>query len=272
MEQGLGPMTFNGLRFALGAISLTAPKDYPAKRFEEAWNQVLLYSEHTWGAYCSVRKPDIPFTADQWTVKKSYATTANLLSRQLLLDAAQVTSEVKPVQTSDPVDIYNTTAFTRSDVTLLSPEVARGISTLADEKGKEGVPVQRLKTGDLAVWVEGLPPFSGRRYVAATKPAPLPAEAVRVTPTTLENERIFVRLDPKTGSIVELRRKSLEHSSCTRGHTLSLILFPIKNPKLVPAKPRRRRIINHLAPSTGVSKGLVKCAFTPEILENRYCK
>ena len=32
------------------------PSRYPAKRFEEAWNNVLLYSEHTWGAYCSISR------------------------------------------------------------------------------------------------------------------------------------------------------------------------------------------------------------------------
>jgi alpha-mannosidase len=226
-ETALNRASSERLTQAQALWAMTAPMDYPAKRFEEAWNQVLLYSEHTWGAYCSVRKPNIPFTADQWTVKQSYATSANLLSRQLLLDAAQVTSELNPVQASNPVDVYNTTAFTRSEVTVLCEEVARGISTLADEKSQEAVPVQRLTTGDLAVWVEGLPPFSGRRYVASTKPASRAAEAVRVTPTTLENDRLFVRLDATTGSIGELRLKGLEQNfvDASGGHALNDYLY-----------------------------------------------
>ena len=65
------------------------PTGYPPQRFGEAWNNVLLYSEHTWGAWCSVWEPTNPFTLDQWTIKQGYATTANHLARQLLGEAAQ---------------------------------------------------------------------------------------------------------------------------------------------------------------------------------------
>ena len=37
--------------------ALLDPSSYPAQRFEQAWNNVLLYSEHTWGAWCSVTEP-----------------------------------------------------------------------------------------------------------------------------------------------------------------------------------------------------------------------
>ena len=33
------------------------PRRYPAAKFEQAWTNVLLYSEHTWGAYCSISQP-----------------------------------------------------------------------------------------------------------------------------------------------------------------------------------------------------------------------
>jgi len=191
--------------------AMTAPQHYPVKRFEEAWNQVLLYSEHTWGAHCSITKPTIPFTTDQWTIKQSYATAANMQSRLLLLDAVQVTSDIKPVQASKPIDLYNTTAFTRSEVAIVPEEVALKVSGLVDEKGK-AVPVQRLKNSDLAVWVEGLAPFSGRRYSAASKPATLASNELRVTSNTLENNHLFIRLDPTTGGIIELKVKGFEQN------------------------------------------------------------
>jgi alpha-mannosidase len=210
-ETALNRASSERLTQAQALWAMTSPKQYPVKRFEEAWNQVLLYSEHTWGAHCSITKPTIPFTTDQWTIKQSYATVANLLSRQLILDAAQVNTEIKPVQSSKPVDVYNTTAFLRSEVTFFSEEVALKISALADAQGK-AVPVQRLKSDDLAVWVEGLAPYAGRRYIATTKPATLPTNGVRVTASTLENEQLFIRLDPKTGGIIELRRKGLDQN------------------------------------------------------------
>jgi alpha-mannosidase len=210
-ETALNRASSERLTQAQALWAMTAPQHYPVKRFEEAWNQVLLYSEHTWGAHCSITKPTIPFTTDQWTIKQSYATAANVQSRLLLLDAAQVTSDIKPIQASEPVDVYNTTAFTRSEVTIVPHEVSPNISALTDAKGK-AAPLQRLKNGDLAVWVETLAPFSGRRYSAASKPATLASNELRVTSNTLENDRLFIRLDPTTGGIIELKVKGFEQN------------------------------------------------------------
>ncbi|MBM3891817.1 MAG: hypothetical protein FJ388_22100, partial [Verrucomicrobia bacterium] len=163
------------------------PKRYPAKRFEEAWNNVLLYSEHTWGAYCSVSQPANPFTADQWTIKQSYATVANLQSRQLLSDASVARDPVAtPVarhsvagnNKSDEsrhgvagyVDIFNTTSWPRSELVLIPHEISEGRNFVTDDQDQP-VPAQRLITRELAVFVRNLQPFSGRRYTL-TKDAP----------------------------------------------------------------------------------------------------
>ncbi len=210
-ETALNRASSERLTQAQALWAMTAPQGYPVKRFEEAWNQVLLYSEHTWGAHCSIHQPNIPFTTDQWIIKQSYATAANLHSRQLILDAAQFSSDVISVHGSHPVDLYNTTAFPRSEVVVVSQEVSRGLSSLIDAQGNV-VPVQRLKDGTLAVWVDGLAPFSGRRYLPGPNPATSVPNDLRVTSTTLENDRIFIRLDEKSGGIVDLKVKGVERN------------------------------------------------------------
>ena len=53
---------------------------------EEAYRDLSLYDEHTWGAFNSVNQPDHPFTRTQWNHKagyayNGYATTHELLTR-----------------------------------------------------------------------------------------------------------------------------------------------------------------------------------------------
>ncbi|RYG47093.1 hypothetical protein EON79_08320 [bacterium] len=45
-------------------FAMDRPGSYPAEAFLEAWRNVLLYSEHTWGAYNSVSEPDSEFVRD----------------------------------------------------------------------------------------------------------------------------------------------------------------------------------------------------------------
>ena len=61
------------------------PGPFPAAAFQEAWRNVLLYSEHTWGAHNSISQPDLPFVRDQWKVKQGFALDADKQSRQLLV-------------------------------------------------------------------------------------------------------------------------------------------------------------------------------------------
>ncbi|HBY98156.1 MAG TPA: hypothetical protein DEP84_30140 [Chloroflexi bacterium] len=46
---------------------------YPAQDFDEAWRQLLLFDEHTWGAFLSCRDPDALLQQDQWAIKEHMA-------------------------------------------------------------------------------------------------------------------------------------------------------------------------------------------------------
>lgn len=212
------------------------PAGYPAKRFEEAWNNVLLYSEHTWGAHCSISEPANPFTTDQWAIKQSYATLANLQSRQLLNDAAQTAARFVPAPRTNTaaaarqfaVDIYNTTSWPRSELVLIPQELSEPGHFVTDDRG-EPVPAQRLASRELAVWVRDLPPFSGRRYVISnTGKAPAPFKFT-VSGAVLENEQLRVRVDETTGAIVELRAQGIEANlaDTAGGHAINDYLYLI---------------------------------------------
>ena len=98
------------------------PRTYPVDAFEDAWRNVLLYSEHTWGAWCSVSEPFRRETREQWAVKQSYAVAADLQSRDLLSRA--LAQSDGPAQNA-AVDIFNTTSWPRTELVVVPKFRAR---------------------------------------------------------------------------------------------------------------------------------------------------
>ena len=59
-------------------------KPYPAQQFFQPLRNVILYDEHTWGAYNSIDEPDAPFVKAQWKIKQAFALDGNAQSKKLL--------------------------------------------------------------------------------------------------------------------------------------------------------------------------------------------
>lgn len=45
---------------------------------------VIMFHEHTWGSWCSISDPEIPFTTRQWAYKKSFLDSAEVRYKRLL--------------------------------------------------------------------------------------------------------------------------------------------------------------------------------------------
>lgn len=73
--------------------SMTAPESFPAKEFDEAWRNVVMYDEHTWGAHNSITDPDSDFVIGQWKIKQKFAFDADRLSTELLERALSSSNE-----------------------------------------------------------------------------------------------------------------------------------------------------------------------------------
>jgi len=74
------------------ADALVAALGTPTRRWsglrDEAWEALMLWDEHTWGADISVHQPQAEDTLCQWQHKASYAHTARSLSLLLARDAS----------------------------------------------------------------------------------------------------------------------------------------------------------------------------------------
>jgi hypothetical protein len=60
------------------------PDSVPGDKLSAAWQKVILFDEHTWGAWNSVSEPDLPEVTAQWEFKRQLALDADRLSRELL--------------------------------------------------------------------------------------------------------------------------------------------------------------------------------------------
>ncbi len=56
---------------------------YPAAEFEQAWKDLLLFDEHTWGSYSAITQPARDYAARQWDLKRAYAWRAHWAALEL---------------------------------------------------------------------------------------------------------------------------------------------------------------------------------------------
>ncbi len=74
------------------------PPGFPRERADEAWRQVLLWHEHTWGAAASISEPDRPDVLAQWEYKRAFALEADRLSQEIF-DGALPRAQTTPART-----------------------------------------------------------------------------------------------------------------------------------------------------------------------------
>ncbi|HNS20890.1 MAG TPA: polysaccharide lyase family protein [Sedimentisphaerales bacterium] len=200
LETAMNRASSDRLAQAETLFAMLKPSEYPAAAFEDAWDAVLLYSEHTWGAWCSVSEPQRKETLEQWEIKRGYAESADKQSRELLAAAVSAGGEA--------VDVFNTLSWHRTELVTLSRDLSAAGDRVLDESGK-AVPSQRLTSGELVFLARDVPPLAARRYsvVSGSPRAKGRAAAQRAT---LDNGVVRVHVDEQTGGIVELTAKGIK--------------------------------------------------------------
>jgi hypothetical protein len=134
------------------------PRSRPAQAQPDAWRQVLLWHEHTWGAADSIGQPDRQGVVDQWVYKRAFAVESDRQSRALL-DAASPAP-------GPAFQVVNTQSFARSGLVLLDAAATSSRDRVLDAAGRV-LPSQRLADGRLAVRVPDVPAFGAIRLTVA---------------------------------------------------------------------------------------------------------
>jgi alpha-mannosidase len=179
--------------------TILAPQAYKNADFNDAWRNVLLYSEHTWGAWNSVSDSENPFVTQQWQVKGQFAVDAENESKRLLDGVLDAYARARD---SSDVDVHNTCSWPRTEVVLIPKEKSLGKDHVKNEHGTS-VPSQRLSTGELAFLVENVPALGSASFHLSAAAPHIPAKRVTVLDGVLDNGVVRAKVDSRTGNIVE---------------------------------------------------------------------
>jgi alpha-mannosidase len=188
--------------------TILAPQAYWGADFDAAWRNVLLYSEHTWGAWNSVSDSENPFVTQQWQVKRQFAVDAEIESKKLL---DGVLAAYASEGNGSDVDVHNTCSWPRTEVVMLSKDKSLDKDHVRNEHGIS-VPSQRLSTGELAFLAENVPALGSATFHLSAEPPYVPAKRVTVLNGILDNGIVRAKVDSKTGNIVELMSKRNAHN------------------------------------------------------------
>ncbi len=229
LETAMNRNSADRLVQAAALFAMRDPGAYSPAAFRDAWRNVLLYSEHTWGAWNSVSDSENKFVTDQWEVKRSFAVNADRQSRDLLAQASVASTGKKlpggPKHES-AVFIHNTTSWTRSELVLLPKEFSLASNHVIDQHDRP-IPSQRLSTGELAIWVSNIPPFGSARFRIVPGASRKPTNPAGAQNNALDNGFVHVQVDAKTGGIVELRSHGSEKNlvDSSGGEQINQFLF-----------------------------------------------
>lgn len=203
LETAINRNTADRLTQAATLFALTQPGKYKAASFKEAWRDVLLYSEHTWGAAASVTQPEAAMTINQWNVKREFALEGERKSKTLFALAGE---KANPGHAS--IDVTNTSSWARGGVVLVAPALSTAGDRVVDAHGNP-LPSQRLSTGELAVLMPPVPGLGSSRFTVTAGSPATPSHPVVFRDGELGNSRLRARIDPTSGNLAELTMDGL---------------------------------------------------------------
>jgi alpha-mannosidase len=124
---------------------------YLAKR------SIVMFHEHTWGSWCSISEPDIPFTTKQWEYKKQFIDSAKYYIKKI--EQSMFVNSPDAVK----VEVINTLHVISSGyIEMQCPPSFNG-NIIKDEKGNK-FPVQKLSDGKICFIAGDVPPNSKKNY------------------------------------------------------------------------------------------------------------
>jgi hypothetical protein len=216
---------------AATVASLVSDYTYPADKIAQAYDNVLLYDEHTWGK-------DYPAGEIQdwgWNEKSHFAYKAAGLSQGVLTESIdKIAGKIRLEQPQRHIFVFNPLAFDRTDVVrvtrftqdkpfdLIDTETGRKVVYQIVDLDGPLAPIpyapQRWARGqfekhelsDLVFVAENVPSMGYKTYrLAPREDKPTAESGTHAGQNSLENRFFKVTLDPRTGAIASIFDKDL---------------------------------------------------------------
>ena len=211
--------------------SLASDYAYPAEKIREAYDNVLLYDEHTWGK-------DYPAGKLQdwaWNEKSHYSYKAAGLTQPILSGSLdRIANKIELKEQGRHIVVFNSLSFQRTDVVRVSRFDVKEPFELIDEDTGQKVPYQIVELDspqapvpyaahrygrgqfenkelfELVFAAKDVPSFGYKTYrLEAKKKATGFSSSVVVGESSLENRFFKVALDSQTGAIESIYDKEL---------------------------------------------------------------
>jgi hypothetical protein len=206
------------------------PEDY-SDRMQEAYDALLFYDEHTFGAAESIRDPFCENTMVQWGEKGAYAWEAVKRARLMREAALGVLQPHLPRSDAPLIAIFNTLNWKRSglhrlyiDHQILPPDRRFSIK---DGEGKT-VDAQLLSSRSdgsyWALWVNDVPAMGFKVLRIEKSDAPRPP-LEKVSGTVLENDFYRIEIDPRSGTLRLLVDKEQQIDLVDPGKDWGMLAF-----------------------------------------------
>lgn len=176
--------------------SMLNPKQYDAQKFYEAWRNIIMFHEHTWGAYNSISEPDVPFVTEQWRIKKQFMLDGDKEVNQLETVLLQPITDLQ----SKTIAVFNTSSYERSGPVILPPNTIG--KSVKDFSGK-AYPLQKLSNGNFVFIAENVPALGNAVYELSNETADV-TNPFTVTDSTLNNGKMSLAWNANNGSITSI--------------------------------------------------------------------
>jgi len=183
----------------------------PAEIFDRAWDNVLLFDEHTWGAHNSISEPDSPFVQAQWKIKQAFALDAERQAEQLVRDGLAALARRVATGPDRAVLVFNPCSWKRTDLARVELPSAKQV-TVVDSAGKSVAAIRSEDKRSLTFVARDVPPLGYRTYCLvpsdkAGKPA-VQTPLVDSEKGRLEGRFFSVRLDTKHAGVAAAEIKA----------------------------------------------------------------
>jgi len=274
---------------ALFAFAHSAGGSRPPKsRLSGLWRNILLYDEHTWGAYSSISDPNNPFSTEQWRIKASFAQDADRQSKELLDQS--LAGLAKLIETDGPaLVLFNATGWEREAEMVrvtglegevpLDPRTGQPLPAVRPEdpgmgQGPVGPPETVFRAPRIPPW--------GCVVCPLGKGQPAAMEEIQGADLSLENAHLRVTFDPGTGGIGSLIDKATgrecvdqnapyrlnEYLYVSGGDGTNIVDIGANKPAdLTVHEPTDVRIMKAVFPGLGTGvMVLAKCEKTPSLM------
>jgi hypothetical protein len=177
--------------------SILNPGKFDSSAFYEAWKNILLFHEHTWGAFNSIAQPDSPFVTEQWRIKKQFMLDgeklADGLEKQLLDPLTDPNSK--------RIAVVNTASWARSEPVEVS--LTTNGRSVKEATGKK-YPLQKLGNGNYIFRPENVAPLGTTTYTISNEEAENNSTDFILTDSSVSNGILTLVWDKVHGSITRL--------------------------------------------------------------------